>query len=243
MPSHLKQAAFRRRCVAGPLSAASEPLSPVGAAADGNAGSWLAVAVRTELLEGCCYVSFPSPLPGCCSPLSFSLTSLPLLARIPLNNPHLGQADWEATQRSAPLCSLRKETERKRQRFSTQEEKKAVRFFFLTHQEDTESTEEDFHLRISFIYTYCLYIYIYIFVHTHIDIYIYIYIYPCTYLYLCSSVYINIFICICVCKYIWYINNRIYISMNLYAYHCEPREARRNCYQGWSLIAWWHTIS
>lgn len=88
-----------------------------------------------------------------------------------------------------------------------------TRYFDRTG-EYQELTEEDFHLRISFIYIYCLYIYIYIFVHTHIDIYIYIYIYPCTYLYLCLSVYINIFICICVCKYIWYINKRIYIYIN-----------------------------
>lgn len=31
--------------------------------------------------------------------------------------------------------------------------------------------------------------------------------------------------------------------MNLYAYHCEPREARGNVYhRGWSLIVWSYTI-
>lgn len=35
----------------------------------------------------------------------------------------------------------------------------------------------------------------------------------------------------------------IYIYMNLYAYHCEPREARGNFYHwGWSLIVWSYTI-
>ena len=65
--------------VAAPLRAASEALSPVGAAAaDGSAASWLAVAVRAEVLEGCCYVSPPSSLPA-----SLSL-SLPLyLSRSP----------------------------------------------------------------------------------------------------------------------------------------------------------------
>lgn len=58
---------------AAPLRAASEALSPVGAAAaDGSAASWLAVAVRAEVLEGCCYVSPPSSLPASLS-LSLSL--------------------------------------------------------------------------------------------------------------------------------------------------------------------------
>lgn len=207
-----------------PLRAATEALSPVGAAAaaDGGAASWLAVAVRAEVLEGCCYISPPPhPLrPFLLPSLSFSLalylslTISLLLAHIPLNNPHLGQAGWEAIQCSAPLCRLRKETESERQRFSTQEEKKNREI--LTRTGRYQELTEDFHLRISFIYTYCLYIYIYIFVHTHIDIYIYIYIYPCTYLYLCLSVYINIFICICVCKYIWYINKKISIYLWIY---------------------------
>lgn len=153
-------------CIAGPLRAASEALSRVGAAADGSAASWLAVAVRAELLEGCCYASFSPHLPRCL-PLSL-ITSL-LLAHIPLNNPHLGQAGWEAIQCSAPLCRLRKETESKRQRFSTQEGKRDI---FDGQGRYLESTEEDFHLRISFIYTYCLYIYIYICTHAYRYLYI-----------------------------------------------------------------------
>lgn len=122
-----------------PLRAASEALSPVGAAAaDGSAASWLAVAVRAEVLEGCCYVSLSPPpfLPLSLSrSRSLSLSISLLLARIPLNNPHLGQAGWEAIQSSAPLCRLRKETERERQRFSTQEEKREI----LTEREDTKN--------------------------------------------------------------------------------------------------------
>lgn len=178
-----------------PLRAATEALSPVGAAAaaDGGAASWLAVAVRAEVLEGCCYISPPPhPLrPFLLPSLSFSLalylslTISLLLAHIPLNNPHLGQAGWEAIQCSAPLCRLRKETESERQRFSTQEEKKSCEI--LTRTGRYQELTEDFHLRISFIYTYCLYIYIYIFVHTHIDIYIYIHL----------SLYISVSVLVC----------------------------------------------
>lgn len=132
----------------------------------------------------------PPSLPASLS-LSFSLalyrslTISLLLAHIPLNNPHLGQAGWEAIQCSAPLCRLRKETESERQRFSTQEGKKSREI--LTRTGRYQELTEDFHLRISFIYTYCLYIYIYIFVHTHIDIYIYIHL----------SLYISVSVLVC----------------------------------------------
>lgn len=37
-------------------------------------------------------------------------------------------------------------------------------------------------------------------------------------------------------------NIYIYLSMNLYAHHCEPREAKGNFYhRGWSLIVWSYT--
>lgn len=101
-----------RFLVCGPFKSR---LGPVGAAADVGAASWLAVAFRAEMLEGCCYVSSLSLHP--CPSLSFSLSPPPsfslLLARIPLNNPHLGQTGWEAIQRSAPLCRLRRGSGRK----------------------------------------------------------------------------------------------------------------------------------
>ena len=115
--------------------------------------------------------------------LSLSLSISLLLARIPLNNPHLGQADWEAIQRSAPLCRLRKETERERQRLSTQEENREL----LTEREDTKNWQRKIFICGYHLFIHIVYISIYIFVHTHIDIYIYIHL----------SLYISVFVLVC----------------------------------------------
>lgn len=156
------------------------------------------------------HISPPTSLPSCFSlslslspylALSRSLTISLLLAHIPLNNPHLGQAGWEAIQCSAPLCRLRKETERKTTIFNAGGKKtwdfdKAGRYQELT---------EDFHLRISFIYTYCLYIYIYIYICTHAYRYLYIYIYTI----------ILVHICICACLFIL-IFLYVFVCVNIY---------------------------
>lgn len=193
-----------------PLRAATEALSPVGAAAaaDGGAASWLAVAVRAEVLEGCCYISPPPhPLrPFLLPSLSFSLalylslTISLLLAHIPLNNPHLGQAGWEAIQCSAPLCRLRKETESERQRFSTQEEKKEPWDF------DKNRKIPRINWRFSsadIIYLYILFIYLYIYICTHAYRYLYIYTFILVHICICACLFILIFLYVFVCVNIY----------------------------------------
>lgn len=64
-----------RFLVCGPFKSR---LGPVGAAADGGAASWLAVAFRAEMLEGCCYVSSLSSIPASRS-LSLFLSLSPSL--------------------------------------------------------------------------------------------------------------------------------------------------------------------
>ncbi len=146
--------------------------SCVGAAADGCAVSWLAVAVRAEVLEGCCYAS-----PSLSLSLSLSLPpSLSLsLACIPPYNPHLGQAGWESIQCSAPLCRLGKEWEKEGKKILPQSRRKRRR----KKSGKQRHTEEDLITDIIYIYRNCLYIYIYLYTRISIFIVIYVYIYTC----------------------------------------------------------------
>lgn len=144
-----------------------------------------------------------------CLSLSISL----LLACIPLNNPHLGQAGWEAIQCSAPLCRLRKETERERQRFSTQEENREI----LTDRGRYPEQKKIF-ICGYYLFIHIVYISIYIFVHTHIDIYIYIYRFIPVHNCICACLFILIFLYVLVCVNIYDIYTKEYIYIYLWIY-------------------------
>lgn len=77
---------------------------------------WLWLSGLRCWRDAATYPPSPPPIPASrslvlslCPPPFFSL----LLARIPLNNPHLGQTGGEAIQCSAPLCRLRRGSGRK----------------------------------------------------------------------------------------------------------------------------------